>query len=464
MPKWLDFMMGVGQRKQKEGFYDLYHSSYVNCHTFFWNEVVYSTDNMKKALMPDYNSDKIYFSDGTILSATDVGASYFLEIYDNKYIFAKGDDNVTLGIIGSDGNWIIEAVDDLWNIFRSSNSDMYIRGDILVIEYYDYNDGFYVVYYNLLTKTYTVIDGDDILASFCDNSTKYLQEIVHVNDKIELVYGEISEEERDEIYDFGIRSLYTINNRYILIETRQYITMRFADKDYTKYISVYSVCDNNLNWIVKSIPADRLKWNKDYLYVESDSNYIENGYYDLRTGDFFITPPNDFDTGNDDNANEELNNPNKFDYYSIENFYKASDCVNGKTAVALWNSDVSELYITIINEYGDFLFEPIKTPIHSISSSITGVPIFFDGEYIVIADNTGCGSGHIYSSLTLYTYGINGKIVAEWKASDSLHPYNCSFSYKDGVIVFWLLNGQYSDYYRQSGVKYYTYDFKPLFE
>jgi hypothetical protein len=120
------------------------------------------------------------------------------------------------------------------------------------------------------------------------------------------------------------------------------------------------------------------------------------------------------------------------------------------------------MYISLIDAEGEFLFTPVKVAVdmYKLSGSM---PLYFDGTYILIADETGCGSGYITNSLTLYTYSTSGALIAQWKASNELVCFNSSFKYNDGVLVFSLFQGQYSDYNRASGVRYYTYSFEELF-
>lgn len=322
----------------KEGYYDLYHS-YSD---FFWNDVILSTNNTKKAIKPDY-SDVVYFSNGTTIAPNDINAESFLKVYENKYILAKGDNN-TLGLLSADGEWLLSPTDDFWNTYRDSWSfSVDIRKDFLVCEF---SDSYSIP---------TISDG-----------------------------------------------------RFVLEETQ-----------------------------------------------ERTSGVL---YYNILAKTNRFDKPDGFDNVSNDNTNTS----EKFDFNSITNHYEHTEFINGKAAVALWNSTVSELYVTVVDENGTFLFEPVKTDITELPSF--GSPFYFDGNYIVLANRASCGSGNLNASMTLYTFDVNGKKIAEWKASDNLDTWSCSFQYNDGVIVFWLISGQYSNYYRESRVKYYTFDFKPLFE
>ena len=355
--------------------------------------------------------------------------------------------------MGTDGEWILGATEELWNVYSDSwNNSVDIKGNFLVIEYSDYSLGRGIVYYDLLTKTYTSVRDSDIIPSYCENAsvTKILfDENYLISDVIK---DSISEDDIWEVYLYG-----SDNNKYILVKVHQRLTRVYPSSDENNESRgsehVYAVLGRDLNWILTGVVGE-VKIKGDYLKVSGEH---KNGYYDLRTKEFSTDEPSDF-TENDGN----IEVTDGFDFSSITNFYKATDFVDGKAAVAIWNREAYEMYITVVNENGEFQFAPVKTPIKELPSFY--LPLYFDGNYVVISDEIGCGTGHINNFMTLYTYNARGEKVAEWKASDNLDTWNCSFEYKDGVVVFWLISGQYSDYYRQSRVKYYTHDFKPLFK
>ena len=468
----------------KEGHYDLYNSNIGKYKDFFWNEIVFSTDNTIKCFMSNSSTEVVYCSDGRKILPEDVHAECFFELYEDKYILAQTKDNNRgkLGILNANGEWVLTPSEELWEVYESWHGySLDIKKDTLVCEFYDRynipsisNDLFVlseretetsgILYYDIKTKTSKLITEDAILSSYCNAPSTALKKIIyHTDGEIELVYGSMDSEDKSYVYDWGIEELKTAA-QYILIKTRQESLKDFIDNsnnaDYEGMMDVYSVCDQNMNWILKSIPADEVELKGDYLRVYSTWGYIENGYYNLRTGGFSVDKPADFD--NEENNDSDVYK--EFDFTSITNHFKHTDFVNGKAAVALLNSAVNEIYITVVDESGAFLFEPVKVEMTSFSGYSFSFPFYFDGEYIVLANRDTCGSGVLNATMTLYTFDINGKKIAEWTASDNLDAWSCHFEYSDGVVVFWLISGQYSDYYRESHVKYYTYDYKTLFE
>lgn len=446
----------------KEGFYELYHNNTSSSHDFFWNEVVYSTSNEKKAYLDSYYRN-IYFSDGTIMSPADVGATD-LDLYGGKYIFAD------TGIIYDFNGNILLDLFDIDILHYADVNSLKIRNDFLVIAYNYYVDtenyveNKAILLYNLLTNEQTLIEGNDVLSSYCESPMTALEKIIYTSNGKELVYGNMNNEKIEDVCNNGFVEFYlTENNKYIVIQTTQRTLKDFPDGDLyadtTVSMRTYSICDINMNWIIKSIPADEIEIKGDYLKVYSTWHYIENGYYDLRTGEFSVNEPSDYGKTDNDPSNDS-DTTGKFDFSSITNIHAHTNFVNGKAAVALWNAEVQEMFLTVVDENGKFLFDPVKTPIKQ-RFDFLNIPLYFDGEYIVLGNNSNCGSGYT-SSLTIYTYNTNGDKIAEWKASDDLDAFSCSFKYNDGVLVFWLSTGNFSDYYRQSRIRYYTHDFEPL--
>lgn len=440
-----------------EGCYELYHSNTSSAQDFFWNEIVNSSDNTKKVFkFDDYSTNKnIYFSDGTVLTPASVNVIEFQALYENKYLLAKPSYD-SVGVMDLDGNWVLEPTEDFWDIYR--NSEVEIKDDILSAK-----SGDAIMYYDLLTKALTVFNRDQLLLDYCEKAAVSKIICEYDGENIiykQLVFGAIDE---NDVWDFEITA--GDNDKYILVNIRQYLllTGTYEGETYEQDEEMYfsAVLNSDSEWILKGIRGDA-ELKGDYLCVTNDDETV---YYDLLTGEVLTERPADLPSDSEEGGDNEEETPevdSEFDFYSIPNFYKNTDFVNGKAAVALWNADVREMYFTVVNTKGEFLFTPVKTAIKELT--LGSLPFYFDGTYIVIADNTGCGTGYIQSLLNIYSYDLNGQQVAHWKASDDIHTWNCSFEYNDGVLVIRLIQGQYSDYYRQSGVLYYTHDFKPLFQ
>lgn len=205
---------------------------------------------------------------------------------------------------------------------------------------------------------------------------------------------------------------------------------------------MFGVCDKELNWIVNNILADEVEFDGDCLYIRVDYNEIK--YYDLKTGKFSEEKPeSDFEDSDGFNIN------------SIPNLTKVSGYINGMAAVLMWNRDVSELYMSVINEEGEFLFNPVKTPIKE-----QWADVYFDGTSISIADSE-IGSKH--NPITICTYDLTGLLKHEWCSAGQLDVYGLYLEYNEGVFVIRVDQGQYSAYYRQLQYIYYTPDFQLLY-
>jgi hypothetical protein len=434
-----------------EGCYELYYSNSTIACDFFWNDIVNSDGSKKVFMYADYsNNSNIYFSDGTMLTPEGLNVTDIIAIYENKYILAKPSDN-SIGVMDPDGEWILEPTADFWDIYR--NSEVEVKGDVLSTK-----NGDTLLYYDLKTKATTAFEKEQLLLDYAENAAVSKIICEYDGENIiykELVFGAVSE---NDIFNFDITA--SDNDKYILVTVCQNVllTGTYEGQTYEQEESAdfYAVLDADSNWILKGIRGEA-EIKGDYLCVSNDDETL---YYDLRTGDVFMETPSDLPSDDYEEDTPEVDS--EFDFHSIPNFYKMTDFVNGKAAVALWNADVREMYLVIVNTDGEFLFTPKKIP-----AQPTGIglfPLYFDGTYVVTADNTGCGTGYIQNILNIYTYDLNGEQIAHWKASDDISTFNCSFEYNDGVLVFNLFNGQYSDYNRQSSVLYYTHEFKTLFQ
>ena len=439
-----------------EGSYDLYYSNSSEANEFFWEEVVRSKDDVKKIFRFDRYSlySGIYMSDGTVLTTESANVADFLEVYESKYIVAMTTEG-TVGVMNLSGVWLLEPSEKLSYVYH--NASIEIKNDVLSAK----NDDM-IVYYDFTTKASSIYNKDQICADYCNGAAvteihgKYDDNGYKVE---ETVFGTV---ESDRIDEFEISV--SDNDKYILVRAHQSMMLKGEsygeNVEYEDYMDVFAVMSRDSKWIVKGVLGE-VEIKGDYLCVSGD---FENGYYDLRTGEFTEQKPVDFpedDEDGDDDTDVDVDVNTGFDVTQITNYYMATGFVNGKAAVALKNYDVGYMYITIVNAEGEFLFEPVRLKFDSDKAH--NMQVYFDGEYVVVSDNRGCGTGYITSSLTLYTYNISGELVAERKMSDELQCYNCSFKYSDGVVVFSITHGQYSDYYRQSEVRYYTYDLQPLF-
>lgn len=428
----------------KEGYYELYHSNSTMLYDFFWNSVVYANDDSPKFINPDYD-DNIYMSNGEILNPQKVNMNRFLDIYDGKYILALGES--TLGVLNMNGDWVYGPSAELFAKYEDWENKVYIAGDFVVVENNDtYSPNCGITYYDILNKTSSTISGESIYASYMAGDR--FNGVDRTGATPVYTKGQLTSV--DDFEGYG-----SDNGKYIVISCEHEIIAKCIEYGETveniERVDVFSVCDKSLNWIKNDIIADDVRVIGDLLYVKVSDEELY--CYDLTTGAIVENAPNP-DGDDDDYVEEEGDND-----FDIVNLYRVTDFINKRAAVALWNYEVNEMYITLINEDGEFLFEPVKTAI----TKTNGFNIFFDGDNIVISNSDGFGTGYIYNDIKIYVYGDNGALKGEWKPSEVMSGWNCTFEYSNGVFVFDISHGQYSDYYRQSEVRYYTPDFKLLF-
>ena len=130
--------------------------------------------------------------------------------------------------------------------------------------------------------------------------------------------------------------------------------------------------------------------------------------------------------------------------YENINVYVSTGFTNGKALIVFYNNQARTYYFTIVNESGEFLFDPVGVE-GKIGKIVT------DGNTVLISSES------YGTELLLKTYDMEGNLIAEFD-TDSLGVY-CSFSVSigDGVVV---IEGSYS---YSNYVWYYTTEFEPLF-
>ena len=179
----------------------------------------------------------------------------------------------------------------------------------------------------------------------------------------------------------------------------------------------------------------------DYFYFEDTNKYLN-----LKTGEI----ENKIDVF----PSERWVNSDKnfYDYYNTEmlslesnktiNMPSGSDFKNGKAPVRFINQETNKYYFTVINEKGEFLFEPIET--------IAFQNFVFDGENILALDQS-------INPKKIVSYNINGQLLGQIETETIAKNNSFSCYVNDGVV---LLNaGRNSNY----TCYYYNTDFTPLF-
>ena len=437
-----------------EANYSLYHTNLTTASDFFWYEMVEKRSSGTK-IYEDDRYGYIYVNDGTLLKPKDVGSSRFKYIADGKYIVAQGENYKTIGILNLAGEWIIQPneylaqVDDSWSYwFEVANDRLFV-----------YYEGTFEIT-NLQNGSKISMDSAE-LWNYYSSSNDLITNMIYSNGQLVYEKGEV---DINSIYDFNL--YVTENGKYVIVTVCRDINYAYENGDgewieEEMYLYFVNVLDADMNYIFKDLPSNDSEIKGNYLKIEFNDT---EEYYDLSTGANLANKPADYDTADDeDNDYDDYyeDNSNAI-FYDIPNHVSHTDFVNGRAAVALWNSVSREMYISLVNEQGEFIFTPIKTPISVYD--VIGFRIFYDGEYIVISDNYASGSATT-NPMTIYTYNSQGDLIDEFYPSSQMSgTWLIQYEYSDGVFVFYLSSGQYSDYYRQSRVKYMTIDFEPLFK
>ena len=139
------------------------------------------------------------------------------------------------------------------------------------------------------------------------------------------------------------------------------------------------------------------------------------------------------------------------DLSEYENICDLSNFVNGKAVACFYNRSAEKSYFTIIDEKGDFQFEPVE--VRDISQVTT---CFFDGETVVL----------LYSSWGLnnfegpiVSYNANGEFLGSLQA-ETLDGRNRVYSCRGIVDSVICIDSGYNFTYIYH---YFRSDFTPLF-
>ncbi len=159
---------------------------------------------------------------------------------------------------------------------------------------------------------------------------------------------------------------------------------------------------------------------------------------------------------------ENQNSSDDFNFETITNHVEHTKFVNGKSGVLMYNRQSGECFVSVIDNQGNFLFAPTKI---DSSGSLLNPCIYFDGNIVVASVRS---NGSASTPLKVSCFDLTGANIGSF---DSVSAGLCksnsdsvTFSYNDGVVLFRIRKGTYSEYYRQSEVRYYTCDFKELFQ
>ena len=143
------------------------------------------------------------------------------------------------------------------------------------------------------------------------------------------------------------------------------------------------------------------------------------------------------------------------------NVIHAAPFCNGKAPILLQNEITKEYFATIINESGAFLFDPIKLEMDS-DSSLFGPEVYFDGSYLIIAEDYNAERSN---PIKIFVLDATGKLVQEttsaiFHAQDLRNRDYFSITLGDGVIKLCSYD---AGYYFNKDFCYITIDFESLY-
>lgn len=184
----------------------------------------------------------------------------------------------------------------------------------------------------------------------------------------------------------------------------------------------------------------------DFCYFENNKKYLN-----LKTGEVtdtvdFILPSNKWKCYTD-NTYRDYNENILLDLSDVPNalaYTYGIGFVNGKTPIRFHNKETGTYFFNIIDEKGEFLFDPIEL------SKIEA--FYFDGDYLLVIDN------YMGSQKNIKCYDTKGNLLGELDtySIEKNRSYNCEIS--DGIITI------YSSYsYSNYKCYYYNTDFTELF-
>lgn len=234
-----------------------------------------------------------------------------------------------------------------------------------------------------------------------------------------------------------------------------YIVAEKITSDYSSSKKELGVMNTKFEWVVN--PSEDLYnitggvsmiatsnncfYYNDYFYFEGTKVYLN-----LKTGETTEQIDNfpssqwmgSYKGFYDLNNNEMLN----LESYETLNMAIGSSFIGGKAPVRFINTETNKYYFTVINEAGEFLFEPIET--------IKFEKFVYDGETILVLSNA-------VSAKTIVSYNLQGEKLGQIDTDTVATNHNFTCRLNDGIVV---LNGgsnfKYVNYY-------YNTDFTSLF-
>lgn len=246
-----------------------------------------------------------------------------------------------------------------------------------------------------------------------------------------------------------------------------YIFAEIVEADFSSTKKSLGILNTKFEWVVQ--PSEQLYTSllNDYGYLAFDtaintSYFYHDGYVYIDEikkivnvdtgivqeveGTDFTYPSKTWQWYTDGTCRD--NNENiMVDLSMYENLavYMCGSFYNGYAPIMFYNESAETYFFTLVNEKGEFKFEPVDIKMSTASSLMT------DGNTIMVAN------AYYGTELLIKTYDTNGNQIAEFN-TDSIGKY-CSYTVSIGNGVV-LINGAYNySHY----VWYYTPEFDPLF-
>lgn len=236
-----------------------------------------------------------------------------------------------------------------------------------------------------------------------------------------------------------------------------YIIAEILTSTYSSSKKELGVMNTSFEWIVEpSEEFHSLFANKRGDIDETVKNYCsgiiylcdKEIYVDVLTGKETsvpsLDPPSNIWTGwqNGDRFYYAYNDASgekvMLDLVDVPNIMRTGSFRDGITTLAFYNPDSKKYYFTLINEKGEFSFEPIEFALGNLGLHT----LTYGDGFVIVSDN----KSYVKS------YNTAGELIGEMEID------NGSFEISDGVVKMWQTNlyGAFRNYY-------YNPDFTPLF-
>ncbi len=262
--------------------------------------------------------------------------------------------------------------------------------------------------------------------------SKFINGLAYINEGICDTSGEITKPE-----DVGATSFIfapAISAGYIFAEV--------VKSDYSNTVKKLGILNTKFEWTVE--PSEKL-YNE--FTDEYGNNKITNAYLYYTVGDYFydigLNKALNLKTGEVVNGKPKempkssqwvlVHSVSKYTGYCISGetsdivldlttngeVYSASPFVNGKAAIVYRNTSANKYYVTMIDETGKHLFEPVETKYFNVQT---------DGKYILVSDD---GNG---TADYAETFNDKGEKLGEIDVSEDT-KFTYKFTLNDGVVL-----------------------------